>query len=174
MSRRIPLKAAIRARVFPLHASFDWFALTAVTTVILYFAISPFFIATTVPRSWTSKLYQQISLNESLTFVLFLEAFLLMWVWLEMPRRRRAESALKRMYSIQRAISRASGRIVSMKAEQLGEGLDQELDVLREMLGVDRISCLIFSDDGKRGVRMQRCYCSGDAAEQEVLSNDFR
>src|SRR5438477_12763182 len=111
MSRRIPLKAAIRARVFPLHASFDWFALTAVTTVILYFAIYPFFSATTVPRSWTSKLYQQISLNESLTFVLLLEAFLLTCVWLELPRRRRAESALKRMYWIQVAVLMAAGRV---------------------------------------------------------------
>ena len=174
MSPSVPLRATIRGRVFPLHASVDWFALTTVTAMVFFFALYPLFISSNWPHHWTFKLYEHISLNDSATILLSLEAFLLIWVWLEMPRRRRAESTVRRMYSIQRSISKACGRIVSMKAGQLDQGLDQELRALREILGVDRISCFQLSEDGTRCLRVHTCYGhEGDAAEQEFSSSEL-
>jgi len=174
MSRSVPLRAAIRGRVFPSHASVDWFTLTTVTALVFFFALFPFFIPRNSPQQWAFKWFQHISLNDSVTILLSLEAFLLIWVWLEMPRRRRAESALGRMYSIQRAISKASARIVAMKVGQLDQGLDQELRALRAMLGVDRISCFQLSEDGMRCLRVHTCYGhESDAAEHEFSSSEL-
>jgi PAS domain S-box-containing protein len=174
MSPSVPLRATLRGRVFPSPVNVDWFALTTVTAMVLFFALYPLFIARNSPRHWTFKLYGHISLNDSLTILLSLEAFLLIWVWLEMPRRRRAESALRRMYSIQRAISQASGRIVSMKTERLDQGLDQELRALREVLGVDRVSCFQVNEDGMRCLRVHAsCGTEGDAAEQDFSSSEL-
>jgi len=174
MSPSVPLRAAIRGRVFPSHASVDWCALTIVTAIVFFFAFYPLFVTKNWPYQWTFKLHEHVSLNDSLTVLLSLEAFLLMWVWLEMPRRRRAESALRRMYSMQRAISKASGRIVSMKVGELDQGLDHELRALREMLGVDRMSCFQLSEDGMRCLRVHTCYGDeSDTAEHEFSSSEL-
>ena len=73
---------------------------------------------------------------------------MLVWLWLEMPRRRKAETALKRLHSVQRAISSASGRIASLNSEELEPGLQRELCAIREMLNVDQVFWFQQGRDG--------------------------
>jgi PAS domain S-box-containing protein len=148
-------------------AQFDWFVLYVVTAAVLFFVFYPLLFLGTSPNRWSLGTTRSISLGDALTIILSLEAFLLIWLWLEMPRRRKAETALKKMHSVQRAISRASGRIVSLKSEELEEGLQKELYAIGEMLEVDQISWFQQFRDGAPYVHMQTSKVS-----EEISSAD--
>ena len=133
----------------------DRFALYVTTTAVLFFAVYPFLFFDERSSLWFFGASRQLTLNDFLTVVLSLEAFLVVWLWLEMPRRHKAESTLLKIHSVQRAISQASGRIVSMKRDELEQGLQRELGAIREMLNVDRVSWFQQSKDGTKYIRMQ-------------------
>src|SRR6266481_5816295 len=155
MSRSVGPRLGLRSRPFLWIAQFDWFVLYGVTAAVLFFAFYPLLFLGASPDRWSLGTARSIPLGDALTIILSLEAFLLIWLWLEMPRRRKAESALKKMHSVQRAISRASGRIVSLKSEELEQGLQNELYAIGEMLEVDQISWLQQCRDGAPYARMQ-------------------
>src|SRR5216683_3128241 len=116
MSRSVGPRLGLWSRPFLWLAQFDWFVLYVVTAAVLFFAFYPLLFFATSPDRWSLGSTRSIPLGDALTIILSLEAFLLIWLWLEMPRRRKAETALKKMHSVQRAISRASGRIVCWKS----------------------------------------------------------
>src|SRR4029434_2662597 len=86
----------------------------------------------------------------------------------------KAEIALKRMQGVQQAISKASGRIVAMKPEELEEGLQREMSGVREMLGVDRVSGLQQREDGSQSVRMQTLRSRKDSTDNAFETNETR
>src|SRR5258708_6978647 len=155
MSRSVGPRFALRSRPFVWFAQFDWFVLYVATAAVLFFAFYPLLFLGPSPNRWSLETTRSIPLGDALTIILSLEAFLLIWLWLEMPRRRKAENALKKMHSVQRAISRASGRIVSLKSEELEQGLRNELYAIGEMLQVDQISWFPQCRDGAPYARMQ-------------------
>src|SRR5258708_3752736 len=162
MSRTFPPKVAMWSRPFDFIARLDWFALYVATTAVLFFAIYPLlFFEPTIshPPLGTNR---PLALGDELTTILLLEAFLLVWLWLEMPKRRKAETALKKLHSVQRAISSASGRIASLNSEELEQGLRNELYAIGEMLQVDQISWLPQCRDGAPYARMQTSKVSED------------
>src|SRR6266566_8359233 len=112
MNASIHRKDVPRANPFPipLVGRFDRFALYATTTAVLFFAVYPFLFFGERSSLWFFGVGRRITLNDFLTIMLSLEAFLLFWLWREMPRRHKAESSLKKINSVQRAISQASGR----------------------------------------------------------------
>jgi PAS domain S-box-containing protein len=163
MSRSNPLRIASRPGLFLSLTRLDWFALYLATASVLLFALSMLMsspqggsVLTDLQQlSWLNAGSRQIALNRVLLIFLAVELLLLLWLWLEFPRRRRAESALRKIHSLQRAIARSSARIVTMQPEQIGMGLHNELSGIREMLGVDRICWYQQAPDGKRFVRLQ-------------------
>ena len=165
MSRSVDPRFALRSRPFLWIEQFDWFVLYVATAAVLFFAFYPLLFLGPSPNRWSLGTTRSIPLGDALTIILSLEAFLLIWLWLEMPRRRKAESALKKMHSVQRAISRASGRIVSLKSEELEQGLRNELYAIGEMLEVDQISWFQQCKDGAPYARMQTSKVS-----EEILS----
>ncbi len=174
MLRPIPLRAASRSRLFPSPANFDSFALYAATTVVLLFAAYRLLSLEEVSSAVPFGVRRPLTLIDSLTIVLSLEGLLLVWLWVEMPRRRKAEIALKRMHGVQQAISKASGRIVAMKPEELEEGLQREMSAVREMLGVDRVSWLQQREDGSQSVRMQTLRSRKDSTDNAFETNETR
>ncbi len=169
MSRPVGQRVALRSRPFVWVARFDWFALYVTTAAVLFFAFYPLLFFGPSSNHWFLGTRTSIPLSDALTIILSLEAFLLVWLWLEMPRRQKAETALKRMHSVQRAISRASGRIVSMKSEELEQGLQSELGAIREMLNVDHVSWFQRSKDGIPCARMQ----TSEIGEELVSTTEF-
>ena len=155
MSRSVGPRLGLRSRPFLWLAQIDWFVLYVVTAAVLFFAFYPLLFFGPSPDRWSLGSTRSIPLGDALTIILSLEAFLLIWLWLEMPRRRKAETALKKMHSVQRAISRASGRIVSLRSEELEQGLRNELYAIGEMLEVDQISWFQQCKDGAPYARMQ-------------------
>src|SRR4030095_2286475 len=177
MLRPIPLRAASRSRLFPSPANFDSFALYAATTVVLLFAAYRLLSLEEVSSAVPFGVRRPLTLVDSLTIVLSLEGLLLVWLWVEMPRRRKAEIALKRMHGVQQAISKASGRIVAMKPEELEEGLQREMSAVREMLGVDRVSWLQTRKqrkDAPQSVRMQTLRSRKDSTDNAFETNETR
>jgi len=94
-------------------------------------------------------------LGDALTIILSLEAFLLIWLWLEMPRRRKSRNRAQKDAFSAAAISGLPGRIVSLKSEELEQGLRNELYAIGEMLQVDQISWFQQCRDGAHYARMQ-------------------
>src|SRR4030095_5472763 len=174
MLRPIPLRAASRSRLFPSPANFDSFALEAATPVVLLFAAYRLLSLEEVSSAVPFGVRRPLTLVDSLTIVLSLEGLLLVWLWVEMPRRRKDEIALKRMHGVQQAISKASGRIVAMKPEELEEGLQREMSAVREMLGVDRVSWLQQREDGSQSVRMQTLRSRKDSTDNAFETNETR
>src|SRR5260370_31794810 len=86
-----------------------------------------------------------------------------------MPRRRKAETALKKLHSVQLAISSASGRIDSLSSEELEPGLQRELCAIRQMLNVDQVFWFQQCNDGTKYERMQTSRCS----EERSTDNEF-
>src|SRR6266404_9068310 len=119
MIRSIPHKLTPWLRPFQLFARLDWFALYVATAAVLFFALYPLLFVEPASSHWPLGASRPLPLGDELTAILSLEAFLLVWLWLEMPRRRKAETALKKLHSVQRAISSASGRIASLSSEEL-------------------------------------------------------
>jgi PAS domain S-box-containing protein len=156
MNDSIHRKDVPRANPFPIPmvGRFDRFALYATTIAVLFFAAYPFLFLAERSSIWFFGAGRRITLNDFLTIMLSLEAFLLVWLWREMPRRHKAESSLKKINSVQRAISQASGRIVNMTREELEQGLQRELCAIREMLNVDRVSWFQQSNYETKYVRL--------------------
>jgi PAS domain S-box-containing protein len=142
------------SRPFHFIARLDWFALYVATTAVLFFAIYPLLFFEQASSRWPLGI-SKLALGDELNTILLLEAFLLVWLWLEMPRRRKAETALKKLHSVQRAISSASGRIASLNSEELGPGLQRELSAIREMLSVDQVFWFQQDNDGTMYERVQ-------------------
>jgi PAS domain S-box-containing protein len=153
----------------PMVGRFDRFALYATTAVVLFFAVYPFLFFRERSSLSVFGAGRRMTLDDFLTIMLSLEAFLVFWLWREMPRRHKAESSLKKIHSLQRAISEASGRIVSMKREELEQGLQRELCAIREMLRIDRASWFQQTEDGTKFIRMQ----SSSAADALPLPNEI-
>jgi hypothetical protein len=129
-----------------------WFGLYLATAALLFFAASPFLA---LPAHWIQWLDKRAVQNDTLVLLLTFEAVVLGWAWVELRRRRNTEKALTRIRAIQHAISRASERIVSMKAEDLDEVLQRELGVVRELLRVDQIAWFQKSMQGQNYEGMQ-------------------
>ncbi|HEY6126869.1 MAG TPA: PAS domain S-box protein [Candidatus Acidoferrum sp.] len=168
MFRFVPQRAVLQSRLFPAFMRFDRFGFYALTAAVLFFAIYPLLFFGSASNRWLLGADKSIPLNDSLTIILSLEAFSLVWLWLEMPRRRKAENALKKMHTVQRAISNASGRIVSLSSDDLERGLQTELCAIREMLGVDRASWFQRSKDGSQYTCVQ-----ASSSEQLTALNEF-
>jgi PAS domain S-box-containing protein len=148
MSRSFTHKLSPWPRPFHLFARLDWFALYVATAAVLFFALYPILFVESASSHLPLGGSRPVPLGNELTAILSLEAFLLVWLWLEMPRRRKAETALKRLHSVQRAISSASGRIASLNSEELEPGLQRELCAIREMLNVDQVFWFQQGRDG--------------------------
>ena len=178
MSRSNPLRIASRPGLFLSLTRLDWFALYLATASVLLFALSMLMSspqsgslqADLQQLSWLHAGSRQVALNRVLLVFLALELLLLLWLWLEFPRRRRTEGALRKIHSLQRAIARSSARIVTMQPEQIGVGLHNELNGIREMLGVDRICWYQQAPDGKRFVRLQSASIVPAAPEFESFA----
>jgi PAS domain S-box-containing protein len=161
MSRANPLRIVSKPSLFLSLTRLDWFALYLATASVLLFAVSmlmgsPRNMALNAQaQAWLHSRNPDALLNLVLLLFLGFEAFLLLWLWLEFPRRRRTENALRKIHSLQRAIARCSARIVSMAPAELEQGLHTELSRIREMLGVDRICWYQQSEDGSRFVKQQ-------------------
>ncbi|HVH50063.1 MAG TPA: PAS domain S-box protein [Candidatus Bathyarchaeia archaeon] len=169
MFRSFPHRLAPLARPFQFIARLDWFALYIVTAAVLLFAIYPLLFFEPTSRHWPFRVSKTLPLGDELTLILCLEAFLLVWLWLEMPRRRKAETALKRLHSAQRAISSASGRIASLGSDELEPGLQRELRAMREMLNVDQI---FWFQQGRDGITYERVQTS-QGSEELRSANEF-
>src|SRR5215475_4550541 len=141
----------------------DWFALFLSTESVMLFAVSMVLspshgnsLVTSLKNTpWLHSSVQRLTVDNVLLIFLALEVLLLLWLWMEFPRRRRTENALRKINSLQRAIARSSARIVGLSSAEIGEGLHDELDGIREILGVDRICWYQQSDDGSNFIRLQ-------------------
>src|SRR5207245_6421578 len=154
MTHSIPREGTPRPRSLSSIGRLDRLALYVTTAVVLFFAVYPILFFGERSSFWPFGASRRVTLNDFLTIMLSLEAFLVVWLWREMPRRHKAESSLKKIHSVQRAISQASGRIVNMSREELEQGLQRELCAIREMLNLDRVSWFQQSNDETKYVRV--------------------
>jgi len=158
-----PLRFASRSGKFVSLTRLDWFALFLSTASVLLFAASMLIstarsgsvITSLRNASWLHTSIRDMTVDTVLLIFLILEVLLLLWLWVEFPRRRRTEDALRKINSLQRAIARSSARIVSLTSTEIAAGLHTELNGIREMLGVDRICWYQQSNDGRRFVGLQ-------------------
>jgi len=170
MSSTSPLRIVSKPRLFFSLTRLDWFALYLATASVLLFATS-MIIAVPASQSglstpsleWVHAHHREVILNRFLLIFLALEILLLLWLWAEFPRRRRTETALRKMHSLQRAISRSSAKVVSMRPEEIEAGLHAELCGIREMLGVDGICWFQQSEDGRQFILRQSASAAPDA-----------
>lgn len=178
MRRLNPLRFASRSGKFNSLTRLDWFALFLSTASVLLFAASMLIstprrgsvIATLRNSSWLHTSIRDMTVDKVLLIFLLLEVLLLLWLWMEFPRRRRAEAALRKINSLQRAIARASARIVNLTSAEIVAGLHAELDGIREMLGVERICWYQQSCGSTRFVRLQTASCATDLPGRESFS----
>ena len=158
-----PLRFASRSGRFVSLTRLDWFALLLSTASVLLFAASMLIssprrgsvIASLRNVGWLHTSIRDMTVDTVLLIFLLLEVLLLLWLWSEFPRRRRTEDALRKINSLQRAIARASARIVGLSSTEIVTGLQAELSGIREMLGVDRICWYQQNGDGALFVRLQ-------------------
>jgi PAS domain S-box-containing protein len=177
MPSTTPLHIPSRPSLFFSLTRIDWFALCLATASVLLFATT-MLIALPAPQSASSSPSlesidahnREVILNRSLVIFLALETLLLLWLWVEFPRRRRTETALRKIHSLQRAIASSSARMVSMKPEEVEAGLHAELSGIRDMLGVDRICWFQQSQDGLRFLALQTSSAEQDARHGESFS----
>jgi PAS domain S-box-containing protein len=179
MMRRLnPLRFASRSGKFVSLTRLDWFALFLSTASVLLFAAS---MLISTPRSgsvitslknasWLHTSIRDMTVDTVLLIFLVLEVLLLLWLWVEFPRRRRTEDALRKINSLQRAIARSSARIVSLTSTEIVAGLHSELSSIREMLGVDRICWYQQSPDGGRFMRLQTASSAPNVPGRESFS----
>lgn len=173
-----PLRFASRSGKFVSLTRLDWFALSLSTASVLLFAASMLIstprrgsvIASLRNAAWLHTSIRDMTVDTMLLIFLALEILLLLWLWTEFPRRRRTEHALRKINSLQRAIARASARIVSLTSTEIVAGLHAELSGIREMLGVDRICWYQQSDNGTRFVRLQTASSAPDVPGRESFS----
>jgi len=168
MARSNPLRIVSRTGLFLSLTRLDWFALYLATASVLLFAASMLMtrsngnsVGATLRRAeWLHPGFREMTVDTMLMIFLVLEVLLLVWLWLEFPRRRRAEDALRKINLLQRAIARSSARIVTMTSTDVAAGLHAELSGIRDMLGVDRICWYQQTADGKRFTRLQSASAS--------------
>jgi PAS domain S-box-containing protein len=168
MARSNPPRIVSRPGLFLSLTRLDWFALYLATASVLLFAAAMLMtrpngnsvIAALRNAQWLHTSIREMTVDTTLLIFLVLEALLLVWLWLEFPRRRRAEDALRKINSLQRAIARASARIVTMTSNEIAVGLHAELSSIREMLGVDRICWYQQCPDGQCFTRLQTASAS--------------
>jgi len=168
MARSNPPRIVSRPGLFLSLTRLDWFALYLATASVLLFAAAMLMtrpngnsvIAALRNAQWLHTSIREMTVDTTLLIFLVLEALLLVWLWLEFPRRRRAEDALRKINSLQRAIARASARIVTMTSSEIAVGLHAELSSIREMLGVDRICWYQQCPDGQCFTRLQTASAS--------------
>jgi PAS domain S-box-containing protein len=173
-----PLRFASRSGKFVSLTRLDWFALFLSTFSVLLFAASMLIstarsssvITSLRNASWLHTSIRDMTVDTVLLIFLILEVLLLLWLWVEFPRRRRTEDALRKINSLQRAIARSSARIVSLTSTEIVAGLHTELNGIREMLGVDRICWYQQSNDGRRFVRLQTASSTLDVPGRESFS----
>ena len=174
-----PLRLVSRPGWFLSLTRLDWFALVLSTASVMLFAAS---MLISTPRSgsvvkalrnvsWLHTSIREMTVDTVLLFFLVLEVLLLLWLWMEFPRRRRTEDALRKINSLQRAIARSSARIVSMTSTEIVAGLHAELSGIREMLGVDRICWYQQSPDGTRFARLQTASSAPEVPCRESFSS---
>jgi PAS domain S-box-containing protein len=149
----------------------DLLALSILTAAVLLFALYPIYVSPaffqhleSIPPS------THLTLNKLLITALSLEFLLLVWVWIELPLRRRAEKVLQRVDSLQQVISRACERIVDLPPSELNVGLQRELGEIREKLRVDQVSWFKEKENAKEYVRQLIAGDSQDIAMQDDLS----
>src|ERR1043166_8286267 len=153
-----PLRFASRSGKFVSLTRLDWFALFLSTFSVLLFAASMLIstarsssvITSLRNASWLHTSIRDMTVDTVLLIFLILEVLLLLWLWVEFPRRRRTEDALRKINSLQRAIARSSARIVSLKSTEIVAGLHTELNGIREMLGVYGICWVQQTQEGGR------------------------
>jgi PAS domain S-box-containing protein len=178
MRRLNPLRLVSRPGMFLSLTRLDWFALFLSTASVMLFAASMLIstprsgslIASLRNASWLHTSIREMTVDRALLIFLVLEVLLLVWLWMEFPRRRRTEHALRKINSLQRAIARSSARIVNMTSTEIGHGLHSELSGIRAMLGVDRICWYQQNADGGRFMRLQTASASPDVPGRESFS----
>src|SRR5262249_48756629 len=119
---------------------------------------------------WLHTSIREMTLDTVLLIFLILEALLLAWLWMEFPKRRRTENALRKIHSLQRAIARSAERIVSMTSTEIASGLHSELSGIREMLGVDGICWYQQNPEDGRFVRLQTASAKAEGPVRESFS----
>jgi PAS domain S-box len=178
MARLNPQRFVSRPGRFLSLTRLDWFALFLSTASVMLFATS---MLISTPRSgslitalknasWLHSGIREMTVDTVLLFFLALEALLLLWLWLEFPRRRRTENALRKINSLQRAIARSSARIVSMTCAEIVAGLHTELGGIRQMLGVDRICWYLQCPSGACFTRLQTAGSSPEPPGRESFT----
>jgi len=178
MSRLNPLRFVSRPGAFLSLTGLDWFALFLSTASVLLFAASMLIsgprsasvIKALKNASWLHTSIRGMTVDTVLLFFLVLEVLLLLWLWMEFPRRRRAENALRKINSLQRTIARSSARIVSMTSTEIVDGLQAELRGIREMLGVDRICWYQQGPEAARFTRLQTASSSPEVPGRESFT----
>lgn len=173
------LRFASRRRMFLSVTRLDWFALFLSTASVMLFAVSMLvspsrgnsFVSSLRNTPWLHAGVRQLTVDHVLLIFLGLEVLLLLWLWLEFPRRRRTEEALRKINSLQRAIARSSARIVSMSSAEIAGGLHAELNDIREILGVDRICWYQQSADGSHFARLQTASSAPDVPGRDSFSS---
>jgi PAS domain S-box-containing protein len=174
-----PLRFVSRPGRFLSLTRLDWFALFLSTASVMLFAASMLIstlrsgsvVKALRNASWLHTSIREMTVDTVLLFFLVLEVLLLLWLWMEFPRRRRTEDALRKINSLQRAIARSSARIVSMTSTEIAAGLHAELGGIREMLGVDRICWYQQSLDGTRFTRLQTASSAPEVPGRETFSS---
>src|ERR1700747_3418040 len=99
MARSNPLRIVSRPGLFLSLTRLDWFALHLATASVLLFAASMLMtrsnsnsVVTTLRKAeWLHPGFREMTVDTMLLVFLVLEVLLLVWLWLEFPRRRRAE-----------------------------------------------------------------------------------
>src|SRR5262245_29502130 len=102
MRRRNPLRFVSRPGSFLSLTRLDWFALFLSTASVLLFAASMLIptqrsrsaIASLRNTSWLHTSIRELTLDTVLLIFLMLEVLLLVWLWMEFPKRRRTEGVL--------------------------------------------------------------------------------
>src|SRR5262245_51500684 len=101
MAHSNPLRIVSRPRLFLSLTGLDWFALYLATASVLLFGTSMLTrsdgnsgVATLRKAEWLHPGFREMTVDTMLLVFLVLEVLLLVWLWLEFPRRRRAEDAL--------------------------------------------------------------------------------
>src|SRR5258707_3635808 len=99
MSRSVGPRLGLWSRPFLWLAQFDWFLLYVVTAAVLFFSFYSLLFFAPSPDRWSLGGTRSIPFGDALTIILSLEAFFLIWLWLEKPASGQTRNALKKMQS---------------------------------------------------------------------------
>src|SRR5258705_13124017 len=99
---------------------FDRVVLCETTTAVLFVAVYPFLFLGQRSSLWFFGAGRRITLNDFLTIMLSLEAFLLVWLWRGIHRRGKTESPPKKNKSLERPGITPTGRIIKICRAEMG------------------------------------------------------